>query len=71
MLVEVADTERPGFNLTNKLFAVCAVAGLIVSLAGSALAFNEKSAAKPADGPGEKVERTLTVDAEAIITLCV
>ena len=71
MLVEVADTERAGFNLTKKLFAACAVAGLIVSLAGSALAFNEKLAAKPAGGPGEKVERTLTVDAEAVITLCV
>ena len=57
--------------MTKKLFAACAVAGLIVSLAGSALAFNEKSATKPAGEPGEKIERTLTVDAEAVITLCV
>jgi len=52
--------------LTKKLFAVCAVAGLIVSLAGSTLAHDEKSAQ-----PGEKIERSLTVDAQATITLCV
>jgi putative adhesin len=52
--------------LTKKLFVVWAVAGLIVSLAGSTLAHDEKSAQ-----PGEKIERSLAVDAQATITLCV
>ena len=49
------------------MFAVCAVAALIVSLAGSTLAHDEN---KPAQ-PGEKIERSLSVDAQAIVTLCV
>jgi hypothetical protein len=49
------------------LFAVCAVAGLIVSLAGTTLAHDEK---KPGQ-PGEKIERSLAVDAQAVVTLCV
>lgn len=53
--------------MTKKLFAVCAVAALIVSLAGSTLAHDEN---KPAQ-PGEKVERSLPVDAQAVVTLCV
>jgi hypothetical protein len=52
--------------LTKKLFVVWAVAGLIVSLAGSTLAHDEKSIK-----PGEKIERSLPVDAQATITLCV
>jgi hypothetical protein len=52
--------------LKKKLFVVWAVAGLIVSLAGSTLAHDEKSVQ-----PGEKIERSLTVDAQATITLCV
>ena len=52
--------------MKKKLFAACAVAGLIVSLAGSTLAHDEKSAQ-----PGEKIERSITVDAQATITLCV
>ena len=52
--------------MTKKLFAVCAVAALIVSLTGSTLAHEEKSAQ-----PGEKIERSLIVDAQATITLCV
>ena len=44
---------------------VWAVAGLILSLAGSTLAHDEKSAQ-----PGE-IERSLAVDAQATITLCV
>lgn len=44
---------------------VWAVAGLIVSLAGSTLAHDKKSIQ-----PGE-IERSLTVDAQATITLCV
>jgi Putative adhesin len=53
--------------LTKKLFAVCAVTGLLLSLAVAVLAHDEKSDTKP----GEKVERSLAVDAEAIVTLCV
>jgi putative adhesin len=52
--------------LTNKLFAVCAVAGLIVSLAGPTLAHDEKNSES-----GEKVERSLAVDPQATVTLCV
>jgi hypothetical protein len=52
--------------LKKKLFAVCAIAGLIVSLAGSTFAHDEKPAQ-----PGEKIERSLAVDAQATITLCV
>ena len=52
--------------MTRKLFAVCAVVALIVSLAGATLAHDEKSAQ-----PGEKIERSLIVDAQATITLCV
>lgn len=52
--------------MKKKLFAVCAVAGLIVSLAGSTLAHDEKPVQ-----PGEKIERSLAVDAQATITLCV
>lgn len=53
--------------MTKKLFAVCAVAGLILSLAGSTLAHDDKTD----NQPGEKVERSLPVDAEAVVTLCV
>jgi hypothetical protein len=50
-----------------KLFAVSAVAGLIVFLAGSTLAHDEKKDRKS----GEKIERSMTVDAQATVTLCV
>ena len=53
--------------MTKKLFAVCVVAGLLLSLAVAALAHDEKSDTKP----GEKVERSLAVDPQAIVTLCV
>jgi DUF4097 and DUF4098 domain-containing protein YvlB len=49
------------------LFAACAVAGLIVSLAGATLAHDGN---KPAN-PGEKIERSLAVDPQATVTLCV
>ena len=52
--------------MTKKLFAVCVV-GLVLSLAVAAFAHDDKSATKP----GEKVERSLPVDAEATVTLCV
>ena len=50
-----------------KLFAVSAVAGLILSLAGLTLANDEKADGKP----GDKIERSMTVDAQATVTLCV
>ena len=53
--------------MKKQLFAVCAVAGLLVSLAVAALAHDENSDTKS----GEKVERSLAVDAEAVVTLCV
>jgi putative adhesin len=69
---EVADTERAGSKLTKKLFAVCAAAGLFLSLAGStAAAHDEKSNPLPPEKPGEKIERSLPVDPQAVVTLCV
>jgi len=47
-----------------KLFAVSAIAGLIISLAGLTLANDEKT-------EREKTERSMTVDAQATVTLCV
>jgi len=52
--------------LTKKLFAVWAVIGLLLSLAGSTAA-NEI----PNPQPGEKIDRSMTVDPQAIVTLCV
>jgi hypothetical protein len=52
--------------LRKKWFAVWAVIGLLVSLAGSTAA-NELSNPQP----GEKIDRTMTVDPQAIVTLCV
>jgi len=54
-------------KLIKTLFAVAAASGLILSLAGSTPAHNEEKARQP----GQKVERTLTVDPQATITLCV
>ena len=71
MSAEVADTERAGFKLTKKLFAVCAVAGLLISLASSTAAHDEKTDPQPGDKPGDKIERSLPVDPQAIVTLCV
>ena len=67
-MLEVADTERAGSKLTKKLFAVFAVAGLIISLAGSTPAHDEKKQPKKF---GEKIERSLAVDSQATVTLCV
>lgn len=53
--------------MTKKLFAVAAVAGLIISLAGFTLAHDEKKDRKP----GEKIERSMPVDPQATVTLCV
>ena len=66
MSAAVADIERAGSKLTKKLFAVCAVAGLLLSLAGSASAHDEKS-----EGKVEKIERSMAVDPQATVTLCV
>lgn len=70
MSAEVADTERAGPKLRKKWFAVWAVIGLLVSLAGSTAA-NEHSNPQPGEKPGEKIDRTMTVDPQAIVTLCV
>jgi Putative adhesin len=53
--------------LTKKLLVVSAVVGLLFSLAGSTPAHDEKNSSQP----GEKIERSLPVDAQATVTLCV
>jgi DUF4097 and DUF4098 domain-containing protein YvlB len=57
--------------LTKKLSAVAAVAGLIISLAVSTLANDETKDGQPGETPGEKVERSIPVDPQATVTLCV
>jgi hypothetical protein len=52
--------------LTKKWFAVWAVIGLLLSLAGATAAHEN-----PNPKPGEKIDRTMTVDQQAIVTLCV
>jgi len=64
--VVVAHIERPGSKLINKLLAVAAASALILSLAGLTAAHEEKTSQ-----PGHKVERTIPVDPQATITLCV
>ena len=61
------DIERPGSKLIKKLFVLFALVGLIISLAGSTPAYNDEKASQP----GEKIERSLPVDAQATVTLCV
>ena len=63
--MEVARTERPGPKLIKELFAVAAVTGLIISLAGSTPAHDEKK-----DRKGE-IQRSMAVNPQATITLCV
>ena len=53
--------------MTKKLLVVSAVVGLLFSLAGSTPAHDEKKS----NQPGEKIERSLPVDAQATVTLCV
>ncbi len=53
--------------MTKKLLVVSAVVGLLFSLAGSTPAHDEKKSIQP----GEKIERSLPVDAHATVTLCV
>lgn len=53
--------------MTKKLLAVCAVAGLTIFLGVTTAAHDEKKGHKP----GEKIERSLSVDPEATVTLCV
>ena len=53
--------------MTKKLFAACAVAGLILSLAGSTLAHDKINSGEP----GEKIERSFPVDPQGVVTLCV
>jgi hypothetical protein len=52
--------------LTKKLFAVWAVIGLLLSLAGSTAAHEISN-----PQPGEKIDRSMAVDPQAIVTLCV
>jgi hypothetical protein len=52
--------------LTKKWFAVWAVVGLLVSLAVSTAAHDNSN-----PKPGEKIDRTMTVDPQTIVTLCV
>lgn len=68
--VEVAPTERPGFKLIKKLFAVAAATGLLFSLAGLTSAYNDIQADN-AEKPGQKIERSMRVDPQSLITLCV
>ena len=65
--MEVRDAERAGSKLTKKLLVVSAVVGLLFSLAGSTPAHDEIKSGQP----GEKIERSLPVDAQATVTLCV
>jgi hypothetical protein len=53
------------------LFAVCAAATLLLSLAGSTAAHDEKTNPQPGEKPGEKIDRAYPVDAQAVVTLCV
>lgn len=53
--------------MTKKLLVVSAVVGLLFSLAGSTPAHDEKNSGQP----GQKIERSLPVDAHATVTLCV
>ena len=59
--------KGPGFKLTMKFALVPAVLGVIISLAGSTPAHDEKKDS----GGSEKLERSTPVDSHASITLCV
>ena len=52
--------------MTKKWFAVWTVIGLILSLADSTAAHDNSS-----PQPGEKIDRSMTVDPAAVVTLCV
>jgi putative adhesin len=65
--VEVAHIERPGPKLKYKLFAVAAASALILYLAGLTPAHNEEKTPRS----GGKVERSLAVDPQVTVTLCV
>ena len=56
--------------MIKKLFAVAAATGLLFSLAGLTPAYNEDKDAN-AGKTGQKIERTMRVDPEGLITLCV
>lgn len=67
--MEVATTERPGSKLIKK-FAFAAATGLLFSLAGLTPAYNQNQGAN-SDQPGQKIERSMRVSSEPLITLCV
>jgi hypothetical protein len=52
--------------LTKKLLVVWAVIGLLISLAGSTAAHENSD-----PHPGEKIDRSMPVDPQAVVTLCV
>ena len=56
--------------MIKKLYAVAAATGLLFSLVGLTPAYNEN---KDVNGekPGQKIERSMRVDSQALITLCV
>jgi DUF4097 and DUF4098 domain-containing protein YvlB len=56
--------------LIKKLFAVAAATGLLFSLAGLTPAYNEDKDVN-AEKTGQKIERTMRVDPQSLITLCV
>ena len=66
MPAQVADSERAGSKLTVKLFAAWLVIGLILSLAGSTAAHEITD-----PQPGQKIDRSMPVDSQAVVTLCV
>ena len=68
--MEVAPTERPGSKLIKKLCAFAAATGLLFSLAGLTPAYNESQDANSGQ-TGQKIERSMRVDSQALITLCV
>jgi hypothetical protein len=65
--VVVAHIERAGSKLIKQLFAVAGASGLILSLAGFTPAHNEEKILQPR----QKVERSIAVDPQVTVTLCV
>ena len=56
--------------MRKKLFVAWAVIGLLLSLAGSTAA-HENTDPQPGEKPGEKIDRSMPADPQAIVTLCV
>lgn len=56
--------------MIKKLCAVAAATGLLFSLAGLTPAYNDKQVTS-AEKPGQKIERSMRVGSQSLITLCV